>query len=115
MSTTTAMSEARQIAEQLLKLDPSGGRVLLGIPSPCSVSHENYSVGYFSDNSILIWARNEGYIVLDASQTYYRETVEHLARCLGTFSKDRRAAMVGGESKWIDGIYWGADGGWLGL
>jgi hypothetical protein len=85
------------------------------IPAPCSVSHENYSVGYFADNSILIWARNEGYIVLDASQTYYRETVEHLARCLGTFSKDRRAAMVGGESKWIDGIYWGADGRWLGL
>ena len=115
MNTATVMSESRTMAEKLLSLDPSGGRLLLGIPAPNSVSHENYSVGYFADKSILIWAKNEGYIVLDASQTYYRETVEHLARCLGTFSKDQRAAMVGGESKWIDGIHWGADGEWLGL
>lgn len=115
MNTATVMSESRTMAEKLLSLDPSGGRVSLGIPSPCSVSHENYSVSYFADKSILIWAKNEGYIVLDASQTYYRDTVEHLARCLGMFGKTQRAAMIGGEAKWIDGIHWGVDGEWLGL
>lgn len=115
MNTATVMSESRTMAEKLLSRDPSGSHPILGIYAPSSVSHECYAVGYFSDNSILIWAKGEGYIVLDASQTYCRETVEHLARCLGTFSKDQRAAMVGGESKWIDGVYWSADGGWLGL
>jgi hypothetical protein len=115
MTTATAISEARTMAERLLRLDPSGGRVFLGANAQNGVSHENYSVGYFADNSILIWAKGEGCIVLDGAQTYYRDTVEHLARCLGTFTKAERAAMIGGKSKWIDGIHWSADGECIGL
>jgi len=52
-------------------------------PAPCSVSGANYSVSYFSDNSILICLNGQVYRVLDEPKTYYREDVEHAARCLG--------------------------------
>ena len=91
--------------------DMIGGPIGAG----CSVSHPNYKVGYYADNSILIWSANEGYMVLDEQRTYYRDTVEHLARCLGSFTKERRAEMIGGEDKWIDGIHWAADGSFLGF
>lgn len=94
---------------------------ILGIiPAPSTVSHSNYSVAYYDDHSILIWAKGEGFVVLDEEQTYYRDTVEHLARCLGLFSKVRRAEMIskkaaGDDSVWIDGIRWGSDGSYLGM
>ncbi len=111
----TTTSEAREMASRFLREDPSAGRRMMGIPAPSSVSHERYAIGYFADHSILIWAHGEGYIVLDSGRTYHRDTVEHLARCLGTFSQARRAEMLNGESKWIDGIHWGANGEWLGI
>lgn len=122
MSTTTT-SHASRWAEHL-KLQGATNESLptLGIiPAPSTVSHSNYSVGYYEDKSILIWAKGEGFIVLDAEQTYYRDTVEHLARCLGTFSRERRAEMIRNklspneDCAWIDGICWGSDGTYVGM
>lgn len=122
MSTTTT-SQAQHWASHLsLQGATNESLPTLGIiPAPCGVSHSNYAVGYFSDRSILIWAKGEGFIVLDADQIYYRETVEHLARCLGTFPRERRAQMVqrsirgNDDSVWIDGIRWGRDGSYQGM
>lgn len=105
-------SEARKAMIQAKKLPAMIGGF---ISAPCSVSHAHYTVGYYSDKSILIWSVNDGYLVLDGNQTYYRDLVEHLARCLGLFTKERRAEMVGGQDKWIDGIHWAADGSFLGF
>lgn len=107
------MSQASEMLK-ILKRDDID-RPTLGIPAPSSVSHQNYSVGYYADCSILIWSRNDGYLVLDAEQTYYRDSVEHLARCLGTFSQSERSKMLNGESKWIDGVHWNADGSFISL
>lgn len=123
MSTATTTSQASKWAEHL-KLQGATNESLptLGIiPAPCSVSHSNYSVGYYPDKSILVWAKGEGFIVLDAEQTYYRDTVEHMARCLGLFSRERRAEMIckklspTDDRVWIDGICWGRDGAYLGM
>ena len=110
MSTATTTSHARQMLERIERMPE-----MIGIPAPSSVSHTDYKVGFYADHSILIWSRHAGYVVLDESQTYYRDTVEHLARCLGTFDQARRAAMIGGEDKWIDGIHWAADGSYIGM
>ena len=114
-SIVNTTSQAREMTKHLLSKDPSASHRLMGIAAPSSVSHERYAVGYFSDKSILIWAHGEGYIVLDGDRTYYRDTVEHLARCLSMFSKERRAEMLKGESQWIDGIHWDANGDWIGI
>ena len=113
----TTTSDARRMLDRLPKFDPAIGEwpYIGAIWAPSTVSHQNYSVSYYRDHSILIWSRNDGYLVLDGEQTYYRETVEHLARCLGLFSRDRRAEMVGGEDKWIDGIHWSSSGEFLGM
>lgn len=122
MSKTAVMSQASRWADHLrLQGATNDSLPILGIlPAPSSVSHGNYSVAYYDDKSILIWAKGEGFIVLDQEQTYYRDTVEHLARCLGMFNRSRRAEMIakrieGKESVWIDGIRWGADGSYLGM
>lgn len=127
------VSEARQAAEWLKGF--AGGDCVLdlpiiGMPGGNTVSNTDYGVSYYDDKSILIWARGEGLIVLDDSDRYSRHecsidrsTVEHLARCLGRFSKEKRAAMVAKHFAipsppayvWIDGICWGADGAFLGL
>lgn len=114
---SATVSEARQLADRLnastnIKQE---GLPLLGIPAPSSCSHSDYSVGYFSDNSILIWSRGEDLIVLDENRTYYRDTVEHLAKCLGIFSQERRAEMLKGKSQWVDGIHWSSDGSFIEL
>ena len=113
--TTATQSAAHRLATQFMEADPCGLFPMLGIPAPSSVNHHDYSVGYFDDSSILIWARGEGYIVLDQERTYYRDTVEHLARCLGMFSKSQRAGFLGGATKWVDGIRWSADGDFIEL
>ena len=88
---------------------------IIAIPAPSSCSGDGYRVGHFKDNSILLWAKGTGLIVFDEARTYYRDTIEHLARCLGMFTKERRAEMIGGQDKWIDGIHWAADGSFLGV
>lgn len=118
MNATTAAttSEARQQAERIRRIQPdikANGLPLLGIPAPSMVTHQDYAIGYFGDHSILIWARGEDLIVLDEERVYYRDTVEHLARCLGIFTKERRAEMLKKESQWIDGIHWAADGSFI--
>lgn len=122
MTTTTTVSEARTMGERLARLGATNEQLpVLGIPAPSAVSHHNYAVGYYADKSILIWARGEGLLVLDAETTYFRDTVEHLARCLGTFTKEQRAAMIGrnnpgsGADVWIDGIRWASDGSYSGM
>ncbi len=112
---TATRSEANRLATRFMESDPSGLLPMLGIPAPSSVNHQDYSVGYFDDKSILIWARGEGFIVLDQDRTYYRDTVEHLARCLGLFSKTQRAGFLGGATKWINGICWSAEGDFIEL
>lgn len=109
---TTTKSEARMIAEAMGLFDgtPLG---LIYVPTPCSVSHQNYSVAYFDDNSILICAMDEEPIVLDDQRTYYRDTVEHLARCLGCISKAKRASSISGDGEYpveLSGIRWNRDG-----
>lgn len=122
MTTTKVKSQASRWADHLrLQGATNESLPILGIiPAPSTVSHSNYSIAYYDDHSILIWAKGEGFIVLDEEQTYYRDTVEHLARCLGMFDKSRRAAMIakkceGDDSVWIDGIRWAADGSYLGM
>lgn len=113
MPTATQTSEARRIAE---RLPANYGTVLIGaIPGVSSISHTDYRVTYFADRSILIWSRHGGNLVLDEEQNYYRDTVEHLARCLGLFTQERRAEMLGHEDKWVDGIHWSATGEFLGV
>jgi hypothetical protein len=113
----TTTSEARRTLERIDACEPPIGRwPLIGaVPAPMTVSNENYSVSYFKDHSILIWSRNDDYIVLDGVQTYYRDTVEHLARSLGNFTQEQRAEMVGNDDKWVDGIHWSANGEYLGM
>lgn len=113
----TKTSEARQILARLPQFDPAiGHQPFIGaIAAPSTVSHQNYFVSYYADHSILIWSRNDGYLVLDGEQTYYRDTVDHLARCLGSFTKERRSEMVGLADNWINGIHWSATGEYLGM
>jgi methionine synthase I (cobalamin-dependent) len=113
MITTT--SEARAMHDALTRNGTQPGFPVIGLAGPITVSHQNYAMAIYRDKSILIWSRNDGYLILEDNQTYYRDTVEHLARCLGTFPKERRAQMVGGQDKWIDGIHWAADGSFLGV
>lgn len=114
MTTTTETSQARQMADRLANIDWRAA--FIGAPpAQSTVSHTDYTVSYYADKSILLWSILSGYLVLDESRTYYRDTVDHLARCLGLFSRERRAAMVGGEDKWIDGIHWSATGEFLGM
>lgn len=122
MTTTLQKSQASRWAKHLQLQGASNDSLpTLGIiPAPCSVSHSNYSVAYYDDKSILVWARGEGFIVLDAEQTYYRDTVEHLARCLGNMPRERRAEVVRrraglDDTVWIDGICWGRDGTYRGM
>lgn len=105
-------SHARQVAERLANCEP-GAVYIGGPPAPSMVSHTNYSVSYYDDHSILICARGHAPIVLDEERTYYRDTVQHLARCLGMFSQAQRADMLllkDGDPIWIDGIGWNRDG-----
>lgn len=114
MATATAISEARQAKTDIEAMDDIGvhlGR--FGYYAPSAVYHDKYSVRYFSDSSILIWADGEDMIVLDGECTYYRDTVEHLAMCLGEFSREKRAEIVGDDSRWIDGIHWAANGSFI--
>lgn len=111
--TTTTTSEARAMTQ---RLPNNYGDVVIGaIAGVSSVSHPNYRVTYFADNSILIWTKHDGFLVLDETQTYYRNTVEHLARCLGTFTQQQRADLLNHQDKWIDGIHWSATGEFLGM
>ena len=120
-TTSTERCHARTWAEHLTLQGASTASLpTLGLlpGGNSTIWHNDYAVAYYDDNSVLIWARGEGFLVLDDDRTYYRDTVEHLARCLGLFSKERRAAMVqkslaGADSVWIDGICWGADGSYL--
>jgi len=114
---TVPTSEARQMLARLPQFDPAIGQwpFIGAIAAPSTVSHQNYSVSYYADHSILIWSRNDGYLVLDGDQTYYRDTVDHLARCMGLFDKSRRADMVGPSDRWIDGIHWSAAGEFIGM
>jgi hypothetical protein len=110
MTTATTTSQARQVAERL-----DWSAYIGGPPAPSMVSGTNYHVGYYSDKSILICATGHEPIVLDEERTYYRDTVEHLARCLGMFSKVQRASMLhvklrDDDTIWIDGILWNRDG-----
>lgn len=104
-------SQARHIGARLAQLP----KMLTMFEAPSSVDHSLYKVGYFHDQSILIWAEYHGWLVLDEEQTYHRTTVEHLARCLGIYSRERIAEIVGDEDRWIDGIHWGSDGRFLGM
>lgn len=109
----TQTSEALAMLEKLVKHGVDCP--LIAMPAPSGVSHPDYKVGYFADGSILIWARGEGYIVLDEPRTYYREDVEHLARCLGRFTQERRAELLGHEEQWVSNLHWAADGSFLGF
>lgn len=122
--TLTTPSEAQELADRLTH--SNGGNVLdgfglLGLPVGNSISHPDYCVGYFGDKSILLWARGEGFLVFDRNRTYCRDTIEHLARCLGRTNKEQRGPMVRhywngkGDSTWIDGIHWGINGSYLGI
>ena len=123
MTTATASIASRWADHLKLQGATNESLPTLGIiPAPSTVSHNNYSVGYYEDKSILIWAKGEGFIVLDDNQTYYRDTVEHLARCLGSFSREQRAKMLqrklsasNADSIWVDGICWGRDGSYRGM
>lgn len=115
MQTATATSEARTTADRLAALMTDGEFPLLTIPAPSTIAHINYHVGYFADHSILIWARGEGFIVLDEERTYYRDDVNHLAKCLGNFTQEQRAEMIGESDRWIDGLHWAADGSFIGF
>jgi hypothetical protein len=117
MTTATLTSEAKRMADRLSKMPNDGnpGFPTIGMPAPSSVSHQHYAVGYYADKSILVWSINDGFLVLDEEQTYYRDTVEHLARCLGLFTKERRAEMVGIADKWIEGIHWSSAGEFVGM
>lgn len=117
-STVQARSEARTVAELLIAADSPHG-VYIGAPAaPSTISHSDYGVSYYADQSILIVARGETPIVLDENRTYYRDTVEHLARCLGIFSQERRAEMLAKHDAfpvWVDGIAWNQDGSFAGI
>jgi hypothetical protein len=81
-----------------------------------TVTHQHYRVAFYADNSVLIWTRYDGYIVLvPDTLPVDQRTIEHLARCLGLFSQHERAAMLGHSDKWVDGIHWAATGAFLGL
>jgi hypothetical protein len=105
------MSEARKLADSIRSAEDSFP--FIAMPAPSSVSGTEYKIGYFNDKSILMWIKGTGVIVFDEAKTYYRDTIEHLARCLSLFTKEKRAEMVGGQDKWIDGIHWAADGSFL--
>lgn len=94
--------------------DISGDLPFLCLPGHSTLSHNDYKVAYQDDGSALVWARGEGLLAFTCRQVYYSQTnIEHLARCLGVFTKEKRSEMIGCEDKWIDGIHWSADGGWL--
>lgn len=102
------MSEASQLFDHLAGRAPLIG----GHPkATSSVTGSNYNVSYFRDHSILISLAGHPYKVLDAARTYYRDTVEHAARCLGMFGEEGIARIVrekheGKDSVWIDGVCW---------
>lgn len=117
MTTATETSQAQQAFDRYQAHLESGGPPLLGaLPAGSTVSYPNGGgVSYFGDNSILLCVHYKPYRVLDGERTYYRDTVEHAARCLNLFTKERRAEMVqhshpGEESVWIDGVLWSSDG-----
>ncbi len=110
-----AISHARRVAERL----PTELPYIGAPPAPSTVSGLTYTVSYYEDHSILICARNHPPIVLDEERTYYRDSVEFLARCLGSFSRDSRAEMIQGYAArqshesgpiWIGGVCWNLDG-----
>ena len=112
MTTATATSQARQVAERLAGRQSA---FIGGPPAPSMVSHTNYSVSYYDDHSILICAKGHAPVVLDEERTYYRDIVEHLARCLGMFTQEQRADMLhvklrDEDTIWVDGILWNRDG-----
>ena len=89
---------------------------MLSLPGVSSVSHPNYCIGFQADGSCLVWAKGEGLFVFTCKQVYYsRANIEHLARCLGTLSRERRVELIGGEDRWIDGVHSAADGSWLAI
>lgn len=108
MTTTTTTSEARQVFERWHNRElPTIG----AYPAPSTVSGINYGVSYFSDKSVLITLRGKPYCVFDAERTYYRDTIEHAARCLGNFGQEGIVRMLankhaGEVSAWIDGVCW---------
>lgn len=111
-------SEARQVADLFERAGDDGSLLICAPPAPSTISHPNYSVSYYADQSVLILARGEKPLVLDEPRTYYRDTTEHLARCLGLTTQEKRAEIVqrseffDAETRqcWIDGILWNADG-----
>ncbi len=112
--TTTTISQARQVAEQCEMRTRYGlPHFICAPPAPSMVSHPDYTVSYYDDHSILICAKGHAPIVLDEERTYYRDTVEHLASCLGRFTQEQRADMLllkETDQTWIDGICWNRDG-----
>ena len=102
------LSEARKFVEF------ARDRKFIGIPAPRSVSHPRYQVGYFRDHSIAIWAEGSGYLVFDDERTYYRDTMENLARCLGCLTIEQRSSCLsrtpGDVDVTVDGIVWNRNG-----
>ena len=123
MMTTTKKSRAREVAEMFEAAGDDGSQYICAPPAPSTTSHPCYSISYYSDQSILILARGENPLVLDEERTYYRETVEHLARCLGMMTQTERSEIVQRspdykpthDSAWIANILWNGDGSFGGL
>jgi len=103
------MNCAREAMQRAMRLPPM---ISGGIWSGSRLSGSDWSVNHMVDRSALLWSRYDGYIVIDAG-VGCRETIEHLARCLGRFTQAERAAMLKGTSQWIDGIHWDSDGSFI--
>ena len=109
------MSIARQVYDALQgKPLPFVG----AYPAPSSVSGSNYGVSYFHDKSILITLNGKPYKAFDEDRTYYRDTIEHAARCLGNFGQAKIAEMLrlkyeGQQAAWVDGVQWSVETGEL--
>jgi len=106
---TIVENYAREAMRAAMRLPPM---ISGGIWSGEHVSGFGHSVNFMPDRSVLVWSRYDGYIVIDAG-TGCRDTIEHLARCLGRFTQVERAAMLKGTSQWIDGIHWDSDGSFI--
>jgi hypothetical protein len=115
VTTAQATSEARQVFDRFYNRELP---IIGAYPAPSSVSGINYGVSYFADRSVLLTLNGKPYFVFDGERTYYRDTIEHAARCLGNFGQAKIAAMLqakhAGEAiAWIDGVCWNVETGEL--